>query len=240
MATNKKIERALRGPGLFEIIFGVILSVALGILLGAVHLALKPAVIVKEKELPKDAADNSIYRPVYYVEGSTDAAKGQQWKRKEQMLIEGQTGEISLSEEEINAFLAERFKERAPSLATAPTPVPGKPAATAPAVTPPRVNVRISESVLQFSMPTTTSLLGLDLSLFLQLRGGFVHGAEGFTFDPAEFYIGSLPIHRVPGLAGWLIKRMAAARPPPQELVASWRKVTNVALDGNTLKLTLP
>ncbi len=236
MATNKKIERALRGPGLFEIIFGVILSVALGILLGAVHLALKPVVIVKEKELPKDAADNSIYRPVYYVEGSTDVAKSQQWKRKQQILIEGQAGEISLTEEEINAFLAASIRVPAAPLPAAPAA--GKPAAPVPPA--PRVNVRISDSVFQFSMPTTTSLLGLDLPLFLQLRGGFVHGAEGFTFDPAEFYIGSLPIHRVPGLAGWLIKRMVAAQPPPQELAASWRKVTNVALDGNTLKLTLP
>ena len=224
MVTDKKAIRALRGPGLAEIILGIVISLAVGILLGVAYLLTKPTVIVKELPPP---GDHSIYRPVYLVEGSTDTDKSLQWKRKRQMLVEGQPGEIDLTEEEINAFLAA-------SLSVVP------PAGPAPNAAPAQVNVRIRDGVFQVAMPTTLNLLGISFAVDLQLRGSFVQGADGYTFAPAELYVGSLPVHRLPGVTGWLMRRMLSAQPPPQELAAAWQKVSSVALAGKTLKLVLP
>jgi hypothetical protein len=43
-----KVDRAIYGPGWGEVIFGALLSLVLGVVLGALLLVLKPVVIAKE------------------------------------------------------------------------------------------------------------------------------------------------------------------------------------------------
>ena len=47
---------------------------------------------------------------------------------------------------------------------------------------------------------------------------GFAKGSDGFALQPREFYLGSLPFHKIPGLADLLLKRMLAAQTgvPPE------------------------
>ncbi len=97
---NRKLERALYGPTLYEITFGILLSVMLGAALAIAFLIFKPAIVVQE--LPK--LDERERGATYFVEGTADMIKGKQWMRKRQMLLEGTPGEISLTEDDLNVW----------------------------------------------------------------------------------------------------------------------------------------
>lgn len=97
---NRKLERALYGPTIYEITFGVILSILLGAALAIFFLIFKPAVTVAE--LPKQ--DEIIRGATYYVTGTADTAKSKQWMRKRQLLVESTPGEIAFTEDDLNMW----------------------------------------------------------------------------------------------------------------------------------------
>jgi hypothetical protein len=88
-------------------------------------------------------------------------------------------------------------------------------------------------------MAASFSVLGLGIGPLVDITGGFAKGSDGFALQPREFYLGSLPFHKIPGLADLLLKRMLAAQTGvPPELRAAWQKLGNVAVDGDKLTLT--
>ena len=235
MASLTKTERALRGPGVFEITLGVILSILLGAVLAAVYLVFKPVSAVKE--LPKEP----VLGTIYFVQGSTDTSKARQWMRKRQMLSEGGTADISFSEEELNAWIASVVPQ-APSSSTVK---PGaaandKPAANAPFVAMDRPNFRIRDDVLQMGLPTTISAFGFSLPVIMQTRGHFTHGQNGYVFVADELYVGSLPTQLIPGLRDLIVNRLMDAEDIPADLRAAWGRLSLVAVEGNQLHLSLP
>jgi hypothetical protein len=225
MASNKKIERALNGPGFFEIIFGVILSLVLGVLLAVLHLIFKPVeVVAKPVETP-------VPGRVYFVEGATNSSKSRQWTRKRQMLAEGNAADVSFTEEELNAWMA----------SAAPQPQKGAAAATPETIfNPERVNFRIQHGVLQVGLLGKLSVLGLNLDMVFQTRGKFTKGDNGYVFTADELYLGSLPTHMIPNLTPLLIERIQAAQELPEDLKATWKKLSLVAVEDNALHLVLP
>jgi hypothetical protein len=240
MASLSKTERALRGPGVFEITLGVLMSISLGVVLASVYLIFKPVETVKE--LPKEP----VLGAVYYVQGSTDTNKARQWQRKRQMLSEGATADIAFTEEELNAWIASVVPQAA---AAKPKPVPvakpddktaAAPAAAGPLLVVDRPNFRIRDNVLQVALPTTINAFGLSLPLILQARGHFDKGANGFAFVEDELYFGSFPAHRVPALKKLIVARLLAAQDIPGDLRTAWEKLILVAVEGNTLRLSLP
>jgi len=227
MASNKKIERALNGPGPFEIILSILLSLVLGVLLAALHLVFKPVEVVKKAEEAVEVKN------VYFVEGAVNSSKSRQWTRKRQMLTEGAAVDVVFNEEELNAWMATATPKPA-------APAPGATLAQPAMIQPERINFRIQEGVLQVGLLGKLSALGYERELVVQTRGAFAPGAEGFVFVPAEFYVGSLPAHAIPGLTDFLIKRLGGAQELPEDIKATWKKLTLVAVEGNTLRLTLP
>jgi len=244
MSHKSKLASEQHGPGWLEIIFGAGLCLALGVVLGAAHLVFKP--VQKVNELPKDAPVSLLYPPVYFIEGATSG--GSAWKSKQQAFLSGTGGAITLSEQELNAFVA----------AAAPPPAPVKPpapaATTAPAdktkptaaaytvatLGPGVINFRLHDNELQAAMAGNFHLVGLGIAPLVQIRGNFAKGADGFALQPDEFYLGSLPLHKITGLSGWLFKKMLGAQTGvPAELQAAWQKLGNVAVNGDQLTLTL-
>ena len=61
-----------------------------------------------------------------------------------------------------------------------------------------------------------------------------------FVYEPGEFYIGSLPVTRLPMLADFAREKFLSAQAIPEDVRAAWPKLTNVAVEGNVLKLTMP
>jgi hypothetical protein len=223
MASNKKIDRALNGPGMIEITLGVLLSVTLGVLLAALHLVFMPVEVVKK------AVDEPEADKVYFVEGSQSGSKSGQWKRKRQMMADGGPVEVSFNEDELNAWMS----------SVAPQGQQAD-AAAAGFFTPDKVNFRVQESVLQIGLTGKMAAAGITHDLVFQTRGQFEKGPEGFTFVPAELYVGSLPVHAVPGLAPFFIKRILAAQELPEDIQATWKQLDMVVVENAVLRLNLP
>lgn len=222
MKANAKIEREKYGPSLVEVTLGAALSLGLGVALAAVYLLMKPVQTVRE--LPKE--EDRPAGQVYYVEGSKDGTKGRTWMRKRQLLLEGQTAEIPLVEDELNAWVAEGAKPAAE----------GPPALIAPA----SVNFRIRGGDFQVGVPSTVNLVGYSQPVIFQIRGGFERDGDRFVFEPREFYAGSLAVGRLPFLQGFILNRLVAAKPPPEDVVGAWSRLSNVVVEGDTLRLSLP
>jgi hypothetical protein len=228
---STKINRALRGPSWAEVILGAILSLVLGVVLGAALLIARPVVAVKAppKEEERDA------RAVYYVQGARDPSKARAAQAKRESFAQGQS--VTVTEEELNA------------LATVPPPAPGaapaKPGeapASSPAdtIAPGPLNFRLRDGVFQVSVPVTLNLLGLSPKFIVQSRGTFVKRSNGHVFEPEALYVGSLPLQRLPFAADYVQDKLLAGGTVPEDIRASWAKLAAVTIEGNALKLAMP
>lgn len=220
--TKAKVERALYGPSVTEVVLGAALSLVLGGALALVYLAWKPVETVKE--LPEEPASSVVY----YVPGSINATKGRQYLRKRQLLLEGGAGEtIRFSEEELNAWIS---SSRANPEA----------AGEGGMVEPQSINFRIEDGIFQIGLPCTVKIFGLNHPLILQARGGFVAAGDTYVFSPDQLHIGSLAVHRVPGLSSLVRSRLLNLQNVPDELRNAWQRLENVEVEGDQLVLTLP
>lgn len=258
---NRKLERALYGPTIYEITLGVILSVVLGAALAIAFLIFKPALVVQE--MPKE--DEIVRGVTYFVEGTSDIGKSKQWMRKRQMLVDSIPGEISLSEDDLNVWflssteqgqkvLEKKALAAAEAAKQAKRPgskPPAKPDPAAeeptPAEAPPtelftcnEVNFRIRDNVVQVGLPSTVTLpFGYQFPVVVQARGGFEKRDDMYVFVPDEFMLGSLPLHRFPKVVEYVVQKATNHESLPPELLAAWKKVKTVVVDGQTLKITI-
>lgn len=214
---SKKLERS--GPSWTEVIIGAVLSLVLGIALAAAYLVFKPVAVVKA--LPKEPAADTVY----FIEGSHDSSKARQAGQKQRELMQGRS--VVLTEDEINAIL------------TPAAPAAAKPAApAAQMITPDAPNVRVRDGVFQVGLPVRIAAFGwLDQKVMLQARGTFVRSGDTFVFEPNEFYVGSCPVQRLPAVQSMIFKRVVAA--VPADLHDAWGKLTDVTVEGSTLKLAV-
>jgi hypothetical protein len=242
---SKKSDRAKYGPSWAEVTLGAALSLGLGIVLGALLLIVRPVVVAKE--MPKEADRDR--KAVYYIEGSRDPGKARQAAAKRQSFVAGQS--ISVTEDEINSLItpnpaagAPGAKPKAPEKPKDPKAKDGKDAAPAgdsgDALAVGSPNFRINSGLMQIGVPVTVNALGLDQKIIVQARGGFTKDGNVFVYDPQELYFGSCPVQRLPFLSGYVRSKFLAGQPIPEDIKTAWTKLSNVAIDGNTLKLTMP
>lgn len=230
---SKKIDRATHGPSWTEVILGAALSFLLGVVLGAVLLIARPVTQVQEMPKPEDRVRGTVY----YIEGVQGNARAAVAKRA--TFIQGQT--ITATESEINALIAPPPPPPAPTKAGA-APAPATPPAPAGAgvLAPGAPNVRIREGIMQVAAPVNLNVLGLTRKVVAQARGQFVKDGDMFVYAPDEIYFGSCPVHRLPLLSGLVKSKMLSQHPIPDDVMATWRKLANVQIEGNALKLTAP
>jgi len=265
---NRRLERALYGPTIYEVTFGLFLSIALGAGLAVAFLIFKPAEVVAE--MPKE--DERKADVVYYVAGTADAGRAKLWRSKQQILVAGTPGEVAFTEDDLNVWFlttteagkqatekaAKAQAEAAAAKAAAAKPAAkpaGKPApgvAAAPAIapapdeqpptdliTPSVVNFRIRDGVLQVGLPTTITTLGYTFPVVAQTRGTLEKQGDSFVFVPETVMIGSLPLHRFPQAVEYMTQRVMSSGAIPPELTAAWKKVKNVVVDGKAIKVTI-
>lgn len=248
---SKKIDRAAHGPSWTEVILGAVLSLALGVVLGAVLLVLRP--VVPAKELPKE--EERVRGAVYYIEGSKDTAKAKQAVQKRAAFVAGKS--VVLSEEEVNAIANPGAAAAAPGTKggeKGKAPEKGKTAdkgkAAEKAAPPPAAsgemlalgvpNFRIREGAVQVAVPVTVNALDLGLKVVAQARGAFAKQGDVFVFEPTEMYLGSCPVQRLPFLSSYVREKVIAGQPIPDDLKDAWKKLAAVAVEGSALKLTMP
>lgn len=223
MIYNKRIERERHGPGFFEVTLGVLLGIALGVVIAALHLTFKPVIVVS---VP---ADKPNVGDVYFLQGVRNSDKAPQWRRKLQMLSEGGSADLSLREEELNAWASSAASKVAVKSGVIPA-----------LVTPETVNFRIRDGVIQVGVVGKFEALEYSQSLVIQARGKFAPGANGFEFVADELFIGSFPAHVFPGLTQMIIQSAVTAQALPDDLRATWQKLTLIAVEGDSLHIVVP
>lgn len=230
---SRKIDRALHGPSVLEVVLGATLSLLLGVVLGATLLIFRPVIAVRQ--MPKEEA--IVPGAVYFVEGSRETAKAREALAKRKALVEGRS--VSVIEDELNSLAG-------PASSFAAPPKAGESAKAADASASEQIvatgtpNFRLREGTLQVGVPTTLNLLGLSQSIIVQTRGGFEKRDGVFVYEPAVFYVGSLPLQRLPFLARYARNQFLNTQAVPEEVKAAWLKLANVSVDGNVLNLTMP
>lgn len=239
---SAKNIRGAHDPSWTEVTLGAVLSVALGVVIGAVLLVVRPVTTVKE--LPKEA--DRVAGTVYYAEGSRDSGKARQAPAKRKQFAQGTT--VAVTEDEINSFIAPppppapAAKPKASDKAKAGDKA--APAAAAPSgdlLTPGSPNFRIREGVVQIAVPVTVSLFGLiEQKVQVVARGAFAKKGDTFAFDSNTLYVGSCPMQRLPFATGFVEKKVLGALAVPEDIAAAWPKLADVKAEGNTLTLAMP
>ncbi len=233
----QKLEKALYGPSLVEVVLGVILGLLAGVVAASVYLVFKPV-----KTVPKEPTKDVIASMVYYVPGAASSAKNHNWQAKQKQFLAG--ARVEVVEDELNAWAA-----------TLPTPVAAAPAPAKPAkapakpgekpatpvpddyIIPSTPNFRIANGRLQIGVKCTLNWYGLMQDVMVQATGGFRKDGDEFIFVPETVYLGSCPLHMLPSASGLLFSAISAKQKIPDELRAAWAKLNSVTLEGSTLKL---
>ncbi len=232
---KKKAEEHV--PGWGEVILGATLSLVLGVALGVVYLVIKPVTVVKKLPDPVAAGD------VYFIEGSHDAGKAKQAAVKRKAFASAMSGTLTVTEDEINTIVLPV------AAAVPPAAKPGEKGAAAdkPAdapstsgLTPGSPNFRFHDGLVQIGVPAKLSIFGLEQSVLVQANGSFTKNGDTFVFVPASMTLGSCPLERLPIASTFVTNSVLHQIKIPDDITASWSKLTAVAVDGNTLKVTMP
>lgn len=217
---EKYLQRALIGPGIFEILFGAFASLVVGVVLAFLWL------VSSGETVNNPAVEGARVNPVPFVAGDTTIVNRRQWEAKLQAFLEGQSGQLAFSESELNAW----------SESTAP----GMEVPSDSFVKTGRLNFRISDGLLQVSTPTTVRLLGGTVSGQLQSRGAFINTEAGLRFEPRETYFGSLALHRFPNVHRWLLARVSRQPLVPEDVLGGWTRVSQATVEGQFFTVTIP
>ena len=114
------------------------------------------------------------------------------------------------------------------------------PVATGELLTAGTPNFRIRDGVVQIGFPVTVSALGADVKVIVQAQGVFAKKGDGFAFEPDSLTVGSCPVQRLPYASTYVRKKFLASQTVAEDIAAAWPKLVSVAVEGNTLKLTMP
>ncbi|HYC72543.1 MAG TPA: hypothetical protein VEB66_15140 [Opitutaceae bacterium] len=228
---DKKIEKALYGPSATEVALGAILGFLLGVVTACVYLVLfKPVTTVREP------VKEPVAGVVYYQPGTNDSSRNRQWTAKHRRFLAG--GSIEVNEDEINSWVASELKKPA---APAGGKAGGAPAPSGSFLTAQPPNFRIVDGTMQVGFLCRIDYFGVGRDVQVVARGkGFTKDDNRFEFEADEFYLGSCPLHKLFGLGLPLMSKLSSLHTPSDEMKAAWAKLTEVQLEGRTLKLTVP
>ncbi len=192
---------------------------------------------------------------VLYFEGSKDSSKAKLAAAKRKTFTAG--GSVSVDENELNSLVGTPVPAPAPAkpapgaknTPAAKTPPPPAPAAKAGAaapasegfgVTPEAPNFRIQEGEFQIGLPMKFEAFGYDTTVIVQARGQFVKRGEQFVFEPSTLFVGSCPLDPLPILRSMVVRKVLNAVPVPEDIQKVWGGLSDVAVVGSALKLTMP
>lgn len=234
---DKKIEKALYGPSLTEVALGAVLGLIAGVLAACVFLVFfKPVMPVKEMP-PKD---KQVQGTVYHLLGGDSNAKSRTWSAKQKQFIAGTS--IVVVEDELNAWAVSALA--APAAPAAKPAKPGdKPAESTAALNgifnPGTPNFRIRDGKMQIGFKCVLNWYGLTKEVTVVTTGTMVKSGDKFVFSAQTVYLGSCPVHLLPAVAGPLVSHLIDKKKAPDAINSAWAKLTDVTIEGDTLKLTV-
>jgi hypothetical protein len=223
----KKVKNSQRGPSWTEVILGAVLSVALGVVLGAAYMINKP--VAKVTSIPKDAPAGAVY----LIEGAKSLNRDE-IADKRKAFVNGES--MVVDESDINGFLS--------SIAKAPPPA-AKPNDKGPSpdqklIETSAINARIHDDKIQFSDTATITFLGVSAPVIVQTTGSFVKSSSGFEYEPESIYVGGCPMQRMLIIRGWILRRLLFNVAPPDDVATAWSKLADVSIGASKLRLKAP
>jgi len=229
---DKKIEKALYGPSITEVALGAVLGLTAGVLAACVYLVFKP--VLQMKEMPKEPVRGAVY----YIPGADSNAKSKNWAAKQKQFVAGTS--ITLVEDELNAWAVSAFT----GVPAPAAPKPGaKPEGAKPALNgilnPGTPNFKITAGKLQIGLKCVLNWYGLTKEVTVLTTGDMVKSGDRFVYSAHTFYLGSCPLHLLPSAAGPLVSALIEKEKAPDTVNSAWAKLTDVTIEGNTLKLTV-
>ncbi len=237
---NKKIEKALYGPSTTEVALGAILGLIAGLLAACVFLIFKP--VQQVKELPKEPVRGAVY----YIPGSEAKNKSQSLTAKQKAFIGG--ANVELNEDELNAWASATFGAAATPAAPKPgAKPPAKPGEAAkpdqPAYdgifNPGSPNFKIKDGTLQIGTKCVLNWYGLTYEVIVLTTGTVTRSGDDMVYVPKTLYLGSCPVHLIPGAAAPLTSHLIGKKKTPDEIRSAWAKVKSATIEGSTLKLSM-
>lgn len=233
---DKKLEKALYGPSTTEVALGAILGLIAGFLVACVYLVFKP--VQQVKEMPKEPVRGAVY----YIPGSDMSAKSKDLPAKQKAFVSG-TG-VSVSEDELNAWSTATFSGDSPAPAAPAGKAPeAKPAANKPAYdgifNPAVPNFKFVNGSVQIGTKCVLNWYGLTHEVVVLAIGHFARTGDDVVFVPEKLFLGSCPMHLIPGAAVPLFNHIAGKKKVPDEIKSAWAKVHDATIEGGTLKLTM-
>lgn len=239
---SKKIEKALYGPSTVEVAIGALLGLLLGVVVAAVYLVFKP--VQQIKEAPKEVAKGVVY----YLPGKTDGTKARAWQDKVATFAKG--GQLVVTEDELNAWatsLSGGAVAKTDGKPAKPADKPktedkkGEPDAASGSsdfLSASGLNFRVEGDKLHVAEKVVLNYYGFAKEVVFQASGSFVRGGESFVFRADQIYLGSCPVHSLPGIGGALTKALVAKAKVPDDFRAAWAKVSALAVEDGLVKVT--
>lgn len=225
----RKIDKALYGPSMTEVICGALLGLLAGVLVACVYLVFKPVLTVKAmpKEQPRGI--------VYYLPGSEGRGKSAAWQAKQKQFVAGKS--VQLIDEELNAWATTLASSNPivskPTKTDKPSSAPPPDAIVIPSIP----NFKIVGDKMQIGMNCTLNWYGLMTDVTVQSMGTFHKDGDHFVYVPETFYLGSCPLHLLPAVSGLLLSHITDKEKIPDEFRAAWQKLNDVVIAGGALKL---
>lgn len=231
--SSRKVDKGKYGPSTTEVFLGALLSLLLGCICALVYLILKPV------QIARPSAKEPVPGPTIYVRGNRDSEHGRQWLRKKQLFTEGDS--VAVNEDELNAWISAGTEPEAPKPNAAKKLTQAVPPAPMGILSFGTPNFRVRNGTLQIGCEGTLNLemVSLKHPIIMRASGQFVKKDDGFAFVPEQFYLGCCPLHRLPGVADLVLDHLLENVKIPEDIAAAWKKLADVAVDGNSLLLTV-
>lgn len=221
---DKKLEKALYGPSTSEVVFGALLGLLAGVVAGAIYLVVKPVEVVTK--VPAEPAKGVVY----FVPGQSGGVNGRAWQAKVAAFTSG--GSIVVNEEELNAW-AQSLSGTVTSPKGAPPPEPANEF-----VSVRDLNFRLRGDRLQVAQRVRFNYFGVAKEVLLHSSGILERGAEGVRFLPEEAFLGSCPLHSLPGARGVLGRLLLSKQKVPEDFRAAWDRIVALEVEGGLLRVT--
>ncbi len=227
MAPQKKKTEQQKGPKLYEVVIGAILSLILGGLLAVIYLVLQPVEEVAQFP-PEEAREKG---KVYFKPGQVGRAGEFNWRPKQAAFEAGASGTIELVEQEINQWVSVEFSDLEDE---------DYPDAGMFFIAPRSLNFRVGDGRFQIASDLDWTVFGYTHTLKAHAIGTFVRGNGSFAFEPEEMYIGGFTVPRTGDFGPTLIRRVVEVLDPSQDLRESWAAVSEVSIVEDQLILEIP
>lgn len=234
---NKNIDKELYGPSVTEVALGAVLGLLAGVLVAAVYLVFKP--VEQVKALPKEPARSVVY----YIPGADSNTKSKGWQAKQKQFLAGTS--ITVVEDEMNAWAATLSAPAAkPAAKPGAKPAPAaKPDEPKPApeglIIPYTPNFKVVGDKLQIGLKCTLNWYGLTYDTTVIATGHFGKSGDQVAFVPEKFYLGSCPMHLLPGISGLIGSYVISKEKVPDEVRMAWTKLADVTIEGGAVKFSV-